>query len=297
MGTLNGGPFLPEQLKSLFEQDHTNWFLIVSDDGSSDGTLSIIEDFATTAGRKVEIRSGPKEGPPANFLSLATDTTIDADYFAWCDQDDVWLPDKLTRAIRVLAQSPPDKPALYCARTRLIDQAGVPIGWSPLFKRKPCFRNAVIQSLAGGNTMVFNRAARDLLARAPKARPISHDWWVYQLVTGAGGTVYYDRVPTVLYRQHDANYMGSNIGWRARWLRIQMLLSGRFMHWTDQNLAAFAQAEAFLTPEARQILARVRQMKADSLLSRLSAYSRSGIFRQTIAGNIALAIAILLKRV
>ena len=82
---------------------------------------------------------------------------------------------------------------------------------SPLFRRPPSFRNALVQSLAGGNTMVLNRPARDLVALASRrARFVSHDWWAYLLVTGAGGAVHYSAKPLVRYRQHAHNLVGAN---------------------------------------------------------------------------------------
>jgi glycosyltransferase involved in cell wall biosynthesis len=89
MCTLDGAQFLPAQLASLEQQTHTNWRLIVSDDGSTDATLKIIENFAQRVPQDVEVRRGPQQGPAANFMSLATDRDIDGDYFAFCDQDDI----------------------------------------------------------------------------------------------------------------------------------------------------------------------------------------------------------------
>ena len=102
-------------------------------------------------------------------------------------------------------------PLLFCSRTLTITESGTPVGMSPLFRRTPSFRNALVQSLAGGNTMVLNRAARDIVALASRrARFVSHDWWAYLLVTGAGGVVHYSAKPLVRYRQHAQNLVGAN---------------------------------------------------------------------------------------
>jgi hypothetical protein len=230
-------------------------------------------------------------------MSLATDAGIDADFYAFSDQDDIWMPDHLSRAIGALMQIPTGIPAVHCGRTQLIAETGTPIGLSLLFSRKPSFRNAIMQSIAGGNTMVFNHAAHQLLVAARGAEPVAHDWWVYQLVTGAGGQVHYDPVPTVCYRQHETNQLCSNIGWSPRARRVRMLLSGRFARWTSQNLKALRTARALLTPDSREVLKQVAVMQEGSLAARIASYGRSGIYRQTLAGSLALALAVILKRV
>ncbi len=150
MCTKNGAAFLDEQLKSIADQMHTNWTLVVSDDGSTDTTIDILRHFADSHVQKTVVRSGPGKGVCANFLSLATDPTIAADYFAFSDQDDVWYEDKLDRALAWLATVPDSVPALYCGRTELVSNDGRSCGFSPLFARPIAFRNALIQSFRRG---------------------------------------------------------------------------------------------------------------------------------------------------
>src|SRR5438105_1405223 len=99
MGTRNGAAFLREQLQSIEDQTHKNWILIVSDDSSTDETREILQGFCQSHPGKVFIRNGPSKGVCANFLSLAIDRAIQADYFAFSDQDDIWHRDKLARAL------------------------------------------------------------------------------------------------------------------------------------------------------------------------------------------------------
>ena len=216
MCTKNGAPFLADQLKSIAQQSHTDWALFVSDDGSDDDTREILERFAGRQKQNVVVRSGPGRGACANFLSLAADPTIGADYFAFSDQDDIWHPEKLERALIWLATVRDDVPALHCGRTELMTAEGRVYGLSPLFKRAPAFKNALVQSLAGGNTIVFNRATKKLIEQMGTLDVVLHDWWTYQLVSAAGGTIRYDPTPMVKYRQHSQSQIGSNLGWRAR---------------------------------------------------------------------------------
>ena len=299
MCTFNGERFLAEQLASLEWQTFTDWRLIVSDDGSTDGTLAILEAFrsAYPPGR-VEIISGPRAGAPANFLFLADRRHPVTDYYAFCDQDDVWETDKLARAVAILEKAPRDLPALYGSRTSLIDAEGRAIGLSPLFPRAPTFRSALVQSIAGGNTMVFNRAARDLLAYCgPDVDIPSHDWWLYQVTSACNGLVYYDPIPSVRYRQHERNIIGSNMGLLAGLRRLRMLAQGRFRRWSDLNVAALARVRPRMSAESRHIFDQFRRARHGPLLQRVAMFAESGVYRQSVPGNIALFAAVVLKKI
>jgi glycosyltransferase involved in cell wall biosynthesis len=209
----NGEKFLSKQMDSFLAQSHENWELWIADDGSTDATLDII-DLYRGRGRAITVLGGPRKGASFNFLNLLRAPGLDADYFAWSDQDDVWLQDKLSRAVTTLEnagfgsgeRSAP--PAVYAGRTELIDAEERHIAFSPLFRKKPGFANALCQNIGGGNTMVFNRAARNLLSEGDVPKVVAHDWWAYMLVTGAGGSMLYDPEPTLRYRQHGGNLVG-----------------------------------------------------------------------------------------
>jgi glycosyltransferase involved in cell wall biosynthesis len=297
MCTRNGAAFLEQQLQSIADQTCTNWRLFISDDGSTDQTREIIKRFAGTHHQSVTIRNGPGKGVCANFLSLAADPTIEADYFAFCDQDDIWYPDKLQRALAWLTTVGENVPAFYCGRTELISIDGQSCGFSSLFTRSVTFQNALVQNLGGGNTMVFNRAAKKLLEAAGTFEVVVHDWWVYQLVSAAGGSVHYDSQPVLKYRQHPNNLIGSNLGWRARLVRLRMVLSGRFRDWNDTNIAALRQVPAqLIQPKNREVLELFAKARSASFLQRLYYLWRSGVYRQTLLGDFGLIVAAIFRR-
>jgi glycosyltransferase involved in cell wall biosynthesis len=298
MCTMQGQHFLAEQLNSIATQTHPRWAIWASDDGSDDHTHAILEYYQSHWGEdRISIHAGPAVGSTANFLSLTCRADIEADYFAYADQDDVWESDKLERAVNWLKTVPDEVPALYGSRTLLVDARNQHIGYSPLFERSPSFRNALVQSIAGGNTMVFNRAARDLLRQAGEnVEAVTHDWWAYMLVTGCGGQVHYDPYPTVRYRQHDANQFGSNVDPVAQFRRAKLLLQGRFRGWVDANLRALQRVRHLMTAENQRVLDEFAQARQRRLPGRLLGLRQVGIFRQTGLGNLGLTVAALINR-
>ena len=298
MAVRNGEPYIEEQLDSLARQKDVNVDLWVSDDGSSDATMAILERRATAWPLgTVRLVTGPRKGFAENFRSLLLRSEIEADHFAFCDQDDVWDADKLAHAVEWLETQPAGLPALYCSRTRIVSAEGEPLGLSPLFPRPPSFRNAIVQSIAGGNTMVMNRAARDVVAEACRRTSfVSHDWWCYLMVAGAGGSVFYCRDSRIGYRQHGANLVGQNSTWRARMSRIGFLFRGRFKDWNERNLAGLAACTDLLTDEARRIVAEFEAAREGRFPARILALRRSGVYRQTMLGEIGLYVACAIKR-
>lgn len=298
MCTYNGQRFLADQLASIATQTHENWIIAVSDDGSTDQTLDILAAFSEglKTADSVRVFQGPKRGFAANFLTLTCNEAVQADFYAWSDQDDIWLDTKLETALDWLQTIPTDVPALYCGRTRGMNSHGKPMECSPLFSRPPAFANALVQSIAGGNTMVFNHAARELMRIAgDHLEIVAHDWWAYLLVTGAGGKVAYDAQPFVLYRQHEDNLIGANSGLKARFSRFRQMLKGRFSNWNEQNIHCLTSAHALLTNENRKKLECFRLARKGNLPRRLLGLLRAGVYRQTLPGNIGLLLAAIVK--
>lgn len=297
--TYHGQHYLADQLDSFAAQSYPNLKIWASDDGSQDDTRAILEAYQGKWGEdRLSVQFGPSAGFAANFLSLVCNSGIQADYYAFSDQDDIWEADKIQRAMDWLQTIPEDVPALYCSRTRLVDADNRDIGLSPLFGRPAGFANALIQNMGGGNTMVFNDAARGLLREAGEnVDVVTHDWWVYLVVSGCGGKVFYDTYPSLRYRQHDCNLIGVNSGWYARLVRIRMLWQGRFRNWIDQNIRALQPLRLKLTPENRRILDQFSTARNQWLLPRLVGFKRSGIYRQTWLGNLGLVAAAIFRKI
>ncbi len=296
LATHNGAKHLTQQLTSIAGQTHENWSLIASDDGSEDGTTDILKAFARgMSDHRVTLLRGPQKGSAQNFLSLLR-AAGGADFVAFCDQDDFWLPTKLEKAAGVLKGI--EHPTIYGSRTFVTDAELRPQNPSLLFLRKPGFGNALVQNIAGGNTMVINRAALDILQPASLAATgvIAHDWWCYQMVSGCDGAVVVDPEPTVLYRQHDANLIGANDSIRARLTRLKRVASGEFSDWMDENLTALNGARHWLTEDnARRLDALIATRQA-SLPRRIVGTWQAGLYRQTLRGTFALWLAVVMGK-
>jgi glycosyltransferase involved in cell wall biosynthesis len=299
MGTFTGQAFLAEQLLSIENQSHKNWRLLISDDGSTDATLTIAKEFQKKWGSdRLEIREGPKQGFCKNFLSLACDPSIKANFYAFADQDDVWMVDKLSTALAYFkAETNTDLPRVYCGRTQIVDEHLKVLGRSPLFSLPLSFRNALVQSIAGGNTMVFNQGAKELLEKAGLLSVVSHDWWVYQLITGAAGVVYYDPVPMVLYRQHNGCLVGSNSSFKSRADRMYNAFKGKFKNWNAINCDALLIVQHLLIKENKDILVIFNKLRSASFKDRLRLLEVAGLYRQTWRGTLSLWFANLIDRI
>lgn len=300
LGQMNGAPFLAAQLASIAAQSGCRIRLIVSDDGSTDEGPEMVAKFAARHGHiPVRLISGPGQGFARNFLHLLRTAGPETPHVALCDQDDVWFPGRLARALRLLETVPPDMPALYGARTLVTGPDLTPRAPSPLHGRAPCFRNALVQSIAGGNTMVLNRAALDLAQAASleAKKVVSHDWWLFQIVSGAGGRVIYDPEPAILYRQHGRNMVGANNSIRGGLIRLGAVMAGRFAHWNAANIETLSASSHRFTPENRAALEGFAALRRAPLPRRLWLLARLGLYRQTFKGNLGLWLATALGRI
>jgi glycosyltransferase involved in cell wall biosynthesis len=193
------------------------------DDGSSDGTLAVLARYAGHWPSLAAPITGPNLGPAMSFLTLLSAAPDDFDYYAFCDQDDVWLPGKLARA--ALALGALDRPALYCSAVMCVDQALRPLGERRI-GGDASFEQLLFQNVAYGATVVINAAARaGIVARLPDGDVIMHDWWC-ALWAAAFGVIIRDDEPGLLYRQHAANAVGASPD-RSKELAAQLRLLAR----------------------------------------------------------------------
>jgi glycosyltransferase involved in cell wall biosynthesis len=300
MAVYNGAPYLAEQLASLARQHHRSWRLVSADDGSQDDSRRVLEDFAR-AGHSVAILDGPKAGPAQNFLGLiraAPQFLAATDWLAFSDQDDVWTPERLSAGLVALTDVPADRPAMAFGKTFVTDaELGNPRLSAPR-PRPPGFRNALVQNIAAGNTLLLNPAAARLICAAAMEIDdlVIHDWWIYQIVTGAGGVSCHIEQPLLYYRQHSGNSIGANDSLRASLYRLWRMLRGDFRQWNSTNIAALEQSWHRLTPENQSVLHRFATARQQGALRRMLCIRNLGLYRQSRSGQISLWLAALMNR-
>jgi glycosyltransferase involved in cell wall biosynthesis len=298
MCTYNGEKFIREQLDSIEAQDYKNWTLYVNDDGSKDRTLSILKAYQKKWGNhKLIIRRGPQKGFCQNFLQIINDPKIKAHFYFLSDQDDVWMPHKVSHTLKFLTKLNPLKPKLYCARTTYVSSDAKKIlGHSDLFLKRPSFKNALIQSLAGGNTMCFNHQLKRIAQRYSNVDVVSHDWWLYILNELIGGRTLYDTESTILYRQHSGSLIGANTGLIAKLKRLRMLINGTYRKFNTTHLKVFGKLNVQGLSRNIKLIDQFSIMRDRPLKVRWKMIHRLGLYRQTWDGHLALYLGAIIHK-
>jgi len=189
------------------------------------------------------------------------------------------------------------KPALYCGRTQYVDDELKNLGCSSLFFKPPSFKNALVQCLAGGNTMVFNHHLKTSLEAVGWVPAASHDWWLYQLTSGMGGNVIYDQNFYVLYRQHPRALVGENFSIASRVRRLRMGCVGDLKRYLNCAVSCLEKADVLLDATAKATLKEFSRLRVRGPLARAVGLRRLGIYRQTRLGNLGLFLLALLKKI
>ena len=213
MSTYNGERFLVEQIESLLNQTWQNLEILIRDDGSRDKTTDILRQYGADY-KNIRIFPEENRGISASFFELLKRS--DADYVAFCDQDDIWLEGKIEAAVGKLEQE--TGPALYCSNKILVDSDGVPMAKQDNRRRIPGFGNAVVECICTGCTAVMNRKMADIIAAKLPQHAILHDWWSY-LVASYAGKVIFDERAFIKYRQHEENVVGGGAGF---WSEVRL---------------------------------------------------------------------------
>jgi len=297
LSTYNGADYLPELLRSIVQQDHGDMLVSIRDDGSSDAgeTVRILQNFAEEhPGTRLRIE--PNVGVINSFFLLLKEADSRSEYFALCDQDDIWHSDKVSRAISYFESKRQDLPRLYCARSEFVDRSGKHIGFSQSYRKPLTFGNALVENCARGCTIVLNRKAKELLTkRLPIDRKIHmHDWWCY-LVIAAFGEVFFDPEPVIKYRLHAKNEIGEPIGVfkfiASRAAILKRLRSGDLPRSTEVASVFRDTFNDVLTVELRQRLDQFLRLRGGPL-SLISFWRYRPAHRQTILGHLMLTALI-----
>ena len=255
MSTYNGEKYLREQLNSILEQTYPSIELLIRDDGSTDGTVEILKEYSETY-ENVRFYQGSNKGAIQSFLELLRESNDNAKYYAFADQDDVWLPEKIEKAVKSLEKKQSDQPLLYCSDLYITDENLNVIKVDDK-RHRPSFGNALVQNICTGCTAVMNRALRDIINQSRPENIVMHDWWFYLAAT-LFGKVIYDQTPYMYYRQHGHNEWGAKKNkMEVLKYRLQQLTKkrGYIFQQNEEVLKAFPQIDI----EKRRLLEMVQQ--------------------------------------
>lgn len=223
LSTYNGEKYIGEQLNSLFEQDYPDIVIYVRDDGSADSTLSILERYERQG--KIYLIKGENSGFCASFFSLLK-IVKEGDYWAFCDQDDIWKKDKISRAVRYLEeQKQNDIPLLYYSYSEMIDENGEYIGIQKPPNGSLCFRRMLTGTFGVGFSMVINAPLRKAMLMCDPEQVFSHDWLAGTIAL-AMGRVIVDQNISAFYRRLDMSVSKVTGRKKLQWLWRMLIGEG-----------------------------------------------------------------------
>ncbi len=296
LSSYNGAQYIEEQIASIIGQTDVTVQLTVRDDGSRDGTPALLAQLARRYAN-LQFSAEQNVGLVRSFFTLLERADPGCDYFAFADQDDVWLPEKLSNAVAMLDANESGQPLMYCARVEYVDAALNHLAYAPRYdQRRIGFGNALVQNIATGCTIVLNRAARDKIISNLPEKCLVHDWWMYMVISAFGKVVYDDR-PCMKYRQHGGNVIGASASF-AKNLKNRVR---RFAKYSEATRTSTQLKEFYrlfgneLEPSKKSLVERMLRRNANPFSRILLVFDRA-YWRQSLADQILLRLVILSGR-
>ncbi|HFH9839676.1 TPA: glycosyltransferase family 2 protein [Streptococcus suis] len=257
MSTYNGQQFLAEQIRSIQDQTYTDWTLLIRDDGSSDKTKEILQDFASQDSRicLIDVEKTKNLGVVNSFYRLLHYEK--ADYYFFSDQDDVWLPDKVELSLQEAQSYPADQPLMVYMDLTVVDQDLQVMTESMIRSQSHHANTQLVQELTEntvtGGVAMINHSLAGLWSGTEDI--LMHDWYLALLASAFGKLVFIDR-PGELYRQHADNVLGARTLSKRfkKWIRPHILFN---VYWqlikNSQKQASFL-LELPLSPTDRELV-------------------------------------------
>jgi len=297
LATYNGEAYISEQIESILSQTCEDWVLYIHDDGSKDNTMEIIRHYEQKYPEKIVILDAPSTGgAKTNFLYLFQQ--IEAPFYMCCDQDDIWLPEKIEvtkKEMENLARGDEDKPCLVFTELRVVDGELNTIAermsdYQGLDCKKLNFNRALIQNVVTGCTMMVNRVLRDEMNKIEDYdNVLMHDWWAL-LVATRFGKVAFVETATILYRQHGNNGVGASHATSFLY-KLKRMLQGEEIKQSLVNTRNQARAFAGLYSEPADALAyKYARLGELGKIKRLKFYDKYNVKKSTSAKNLGLMI-------
>jgi glycosyltransferase involved in cell wall biosynthesis len=292
LATYNGEAFLEEFLDSLLRQESVKIHLSVSDDGSTDSTLKII-DAHKHKFESFKIFNGPRTGPASNFFHLINQAT--QGFVALADQDDVWLPNHLVDSINRLVVTQELPSMTFSSVLEFEDSENQEVLWPVRFPGRD-IRTILTENLARGCTFVLNSAAVNLINLYKPKNAIMHDWWILLLIFSSG-RVTWSAKPEVRYRIHPNNSVGGKPSFKVRLKRFTRIIRVRNLSSVIQADELFSNFSWSMSSQKRhEIECFLRDAYSSRLTGRLNLILWRYRFRSTVSEELAVRLALLAQK-
>lgn len=290
MSTYNGERFIREQLDSILNQSYKNIELIVRDDGSKDKTVEIVKEYQEKH-KNIKLHQGQNLGFVKSFFELLK--LAEADYYAYADQDDIWIENKIELAVNSLNKLDDQKPNMAFGNSDYYDENMEFMGYGEKNKTYS-FLSSLFACVGQGMTMTVNKKTRDMIIENMPKTCFFHDWWTYILCV-ALGNVAYDNVTTVKYRRRKENATSEGQGYlRLLVWRVKNLLLNDGMKDIKQQMINFKNIYYNdLTDEQKEILDLFSNEKYNFFKALKKAFYPKRI-RRTLVDDLMLRIIFIL---
>ncbi len=291
LAVYNGEKYLKEQIDSLLDQTVSDIKIIIRNDGSHDASAQIIDNYCLQYPKKVFCLKGEPTGSAAqNFATLLKECD-DAEYIMFCDQDDIWLPDKCEKTLAAMKQAEGDNkaiPVLVHTDLKVVDVSLNVINpsffdFQKLIQSDIKLPKLLVQNYVTGCTVMINRALRQRCGNIPKGC-IMHDWWL-ALVAVLFGRLICLNEPTMLYRQHSDNQVGAKASYGIALIKRKLQTFGEVKK--NYN-ATYTQAELLLSSygddlpkEEKELIKKYCEIPNMNKLQKIKAVNKYGFKKGT----------------
>ena len=297
MSTYNGERYVADQIHSILNQEtECEIVLRIRDDGSKDDTCKIIKEIQSRNKESIELIEGNNVGYNASFFELLS-IANGFDYYAFSDQDDIWLPQKVQTAIEWLMreQEKNDGSLLYASTSYLVKDDMKPYGVTRQQIRPFTLYNTIVQNICPGHNQVMNQALLSIVQKRIKNVDVYvYDSWVANLAM-LYGTILFNNAPQTYYRQHQSNELGSGTGTLHKLsVSFKHLMNGHGVQYRKQ-IESFIASNQNVIDET--VLAELKRfISAKKPYQRIAYGIRSKLYRQKWVETIALKCAIITGR-
>ncbi len=289
LATYNGERYLKEQIDSLLSQTYNDFIVYIHDDGSSDKTVEILSKYEQNNPGKIRILTyAGTGGARNNFFSLLQ--RVEADYYMFCDQDDVWLPDKIEISFKTLSElerNNPDRPALVFTDLIVVDhdlriQADSFMAIWKYIPEEYKLNNLLRSNIAPGCTIICNKPCRDIAVQIKNIDNFEmHDHLLMLVAKLCGETRFLNR-RTILYRQHENNTLGAYGKSRKKWLeeKIKNVMTGTQIKSSYKTIENQRKVISELTsipyalPQYKQMMEDLGRLSKSDKIERIKIYRR-----------------------